>query len=111
MRREIDLHGFLAEEALIIIQKNIFDLESNRLTELIFITGKGSGVLKTTIENFVKNYNKHNHKQLTYKQINEGKYTLWFDYENNSINHYDSYWSTKQISDQELNELFDQFKK
>ncbi|MCU9933378.1 Smr/MutS family protein [Mycoplasmopsis cynos] len=59
MRIEVDLYGLESQEALIKIQEYVFDLLENRYQKIIFITGNGSGALKTTLENFINNHNKH----------------------------------------------------
>ncbi|WP_322960980.1 Smr/MutS family protein [Mycoplasmopsis cynos] len=117
MRIEVDLHGLESQEALIKIQEYVFDLLENRYQKIIFITGNGSGALKTTLENFINNHNKHSKQKIKSTPVNNGSYQLEvyydFDLENeiNDNNYYDNdVLNDKMISQKDVDNIFDEWK-
>lgn len=48
---ELDLHGYNAEDALLILDKAIL---SNENSSIMVIHGKGNGILRKAVRNFLK---------------------------------------------------------
>ncbi|WP_041594013.1 Smr/MutS family protein [Mycoplasma crocodyli] len=56
MKRTVDLHGLYTQEASILIIQNLNDLINYQLDVVTFITGKGTGALKSEIEHILSSY-------------------------------------------------------
>ncbi|MBU4692714.1 Smr/MutS family protein [Mycoplasma sp. CSL7491-lung] len=72
MKNTIDIHGFTHEEALPKIQLKILELLNNKHDHIKIITGKGTGVLQNSVENFIIEHNKHDEIKLSYTVTNNG---------------------------------------
>ncbi|SYV97597.1 recombination and DNA strand exchange inhibitor protein [Mycoplasmopsis edwardii] len=107
---KVDLHGLETQDALITIQKYVFQILDGSLFDVIFITGNGSGYLKTTLENFIKDHNDHNNVKLFYKSINSGSYLVYAS--DNVFNYYDvNFEDEPTLSDDEIAKIFEEAKK
>lgn len=105
--RVVDLHGLLAEEALIVITNNLFDYKTGKVDQIMFITGKGTGILKTTLENYLHSNN------IRYSIFNDdGAYLINRFNEPYSTYDYDSYEDDEEfsMSPLDVDNLFNNFK-
>ncbi|QCZ36422.1 Smr/MutS family protein [Mycoplasma nasistruthionis] len=101
---EIDLHGLRSEEAEIEIAQHLFDLKRYRVDSILFITGIGTKVLKTTLETILDKEN------MSYQVVNSGgAYLVRMREDSYNYDDFDEYDSSN-ITDNEINELFEQFK-
>ncbi|VEU72827.1 recombination and DNA strand exchange inhibitor protein [Mycoplasmopsis gallopavonis] len=51
--KQVDLHGLETDEAVIIAYQHLLEFQKNQIDSLVFITGKGTGALKTVIANLL----------------------------------------------------------
>ncbi|AMD81253.1 hypothetical protein MCANUFG4_01288 [Mycoplasmopsis canis UFG4] len=109
MKIIVDLHGLESKDAIITIQKHLFDLESNKIHEIDFITGKGSGILKVSLEDFINKHNEHSEFKIKLTQVNEGLYKIWIDQISSS--YIAKGYQEFEITQEEVNEIFESFNK
>ncbi|SJZ43923.1 Smr/MutS family protein [Mycoplasmopsis verecunda] len=64
--RNVDLHGLTSEEAMIEVVKHLYDLRRNKVDSVLFITGNGTGTLKSALETFLDKNN------IKYQTTNNG---------------------------------------
>ncbi|WP_027334344.1 Smr/MutS family protein [Mycoplasma elephantis] len=62
---EYDLHGMYVDEMISFVTTKLIGLN-----EVIFVTGRGTGALKTALEDFLDS------EGITYTLINDGKYLV-----------------------------------
>ncbi|WP_029512502.1 Smr/MutS family protein [Mycoplasmopsis iners] len=88
--KEIDLHGMNQEQAVAAIETALLSAQNQKNLKMTIITGKGTGALKTVLEEALKQHN------LTYSTSNNGgMYEIQF-----SQNGY-------KIDDFNINELYE----
>ncbi|VEU74382.1 Uncharacterised protein [Mycoplasmopsis citelli] len=96
---EVDLHGYEWIDAQNIILMLINDLKKSKITNVLIITGKGTGALRAqTIklleDNFI-NFELQNQDGAIFAYIEKPKFSFWFSKSNDA-------------NPQEISELFDQ---
>ncbi|MGZ9755896.1 Smr/MutS family protein [Mycoplasma sp. 394] len=109
----LDLHGAYTQDAKPKIQEMIMDLEDLRVSEVEIITGKGSGALQTTLEDFIRNYNKTHKIKLVYKTINQGgSYLIYLEQQDRfSYDEYHYYNAIKKRISDDFDKMVSEFKK
>lgn len=100
--REVDLHGLYTEEAAKDLYKHIFDLKNGRIDSILFITGKGTGALKTYVEDFLEK------NELIWElRNNDGAFYVTCDQNRNTYYQNDPEDEHKK---EIINDLFEEFK-
>ncbi|VEU70820.1 Smr/MutS family protein [Mycoplasmopsis glycophila] len=51
--KRVDLHGLESEEAIKEVTLALLDFERNKVTQMLIITGKGTGILQTVVGNIL----------------------------------------------------------
>ncbi|WP_051619520.1 Smr/MutS family protein [Mycoplasmopsis felis] len=109
MSKTIDLHGLTSEEATILLQKIVIDLEDKKINEVSVITGLGSGVIKNTVERFINHYNSVNNQKIQYTiENNGGKYFL-YTINNSYGSYYPMQINNSSVDQNDINDEFELF--
>ncbi|EFF41336.1 Smr/MutS family protein [Mycoplasmopsis alligatoris] len=97
MSRTVDLHGLFVQDASILIVSNLNDLTKNRISSILFITGKGTGALKSELEHILSTYD------VEYEILNkQGAYLV-----KNKIQYY-IYEEDEIASQKDIDKLYDE---
>ncbi|QGZ97286.1 hypothetical protein GE118_00510 [Mycoplasma sp. NEAQ87857] len=101
---EVDLHGLTSEQAMIEVMEYIYDFKNHKYESILFITGKGTGILKVSLEQLLEKNN------ISFQVVNKGGAYLIQDLAN-SYTYNNEYDDEEEFDDYEdLDELFDQYK-
>lgn len=109
----IDLHGLEVEDLIKVVSNVIYEFKLEKVQKIHFITGKGTGALKTSLENLLDSegiyYSVHN---------NGGLYEIafWDQNQNKQYYSYNEYSFDEYLADEEeiddiFNDSLDRFKK